>query len=135
MDIEDLRLNEPLRWEHEDGATGTEVTLIPKVGEVFFSDHIGPVVRVKHCSRVRWRVIIKVPLFDTAPVPMLRFRVTVVQRWDETFVNAIPWIHPEVIHCTLKADHDGCEPWLCARVLERVNVITQLLYGQIRGAS
>lgn len=132
MGLEDLRLDQPLRWEHEDGRTGTEVSLVPKLGEVFFFDHLGPVVRVKHCAQVRWRVIHKLPMWSEEALPSLCFRVTVVRRFDETFVNAIPWVHPEVIHCTLKADHDGCEPWLCARVEERVKTITQLLYGQIR---
>lgn len=117
-------LDAPLRWEAADGLTGEEVIDVPTHGEVRFFDGVGPVMRVKDCEQVRWRCIIK--LFGGQD---LRFRVTVVKKYDGTFVSAIPWIHPEVVHCTLHADdHSDCEPWLCNRVAERVSVITRKVF-------
>lgn len=120
-----LDLNAPLYWEHEDGLRrGTEVVEIPQLGEIFFSDAMGPVVRVKNVRQARWNVIIKI---------MLRtgnqhwFRVTCIERYDDTFVYAVPWVHPEVIHCTMKRDHDGCTPWICGRVHDRVEAIARVI--------
>lgn len=113
-----LDLNAPLRWEHIDGTHGDEVIAIPRLGDVLFSDALGAVARVKNVRQSRWWVIIKI-LLRTGHT--YRFRVTSVERYDDTFVYIIPWVSPQVVHCTLRADHDGCEPWSCGRVRERVH--------------
>lgn len=118
-----IDLNEPLRWETDDtpAKRGTEIAFIPRFGRIYFYDNIGPVVRVDNVCDARWRCVFKI---QTGRGLIHRFRITVLKRYDETFVNVIPGVHAaETIHCTRQADHDGCEEWYCARVGERLDAL------------
>lgn len=44
----------PLRWEHEDGRSGTHVRDVPLSGRVFWFDEDGPVGRFDDAAEVRW---------------------------------------------------------------------------------
>lgn len=50
----------PLRWEHEDGRTGVEVSQVPTDGTVFFYDAYGPVGRFTDIAQARWWWPIKI---------------------------------------------------------------------------
>lgn len=51
--------NAPLRWEHEDGRTGEEVSQVPSEGTVFFYDAHGPVGRLTDIVQARWWCMVK----------------------------------------------------------------------------
>lgn len=121
LTISGLNLGDPLRWECEDPKSGgVELSLIPRVGMVLFYDSIGPVLRMADIADARWRCTYKI---NTRTGDTSFFRVTVLKRRDESFINVIPGIRSQVIHCTRVADHDGCPEWYCARVGERLDAM------------
>ena len=86
----------PLRWEHEDGRTGEEVSQVPSEGTVFFYDAHGPVARLTDIVQARWWCLIKAVNEDFEHA--VRFRVTRLEDRDGRFHYMLPG-HPGVIDC------------------------------------
>ena len=101
--------NEPLRWEHEDGRTGVEVSQVPTDGTVFFYDAYGPVGRFTDIKQARWWCMVKL---DIASDREYRFRVTRLEDAEGRFHYLLPG-HPGVIDCD---DSHPCTGFPCVVV-------------------